>query len=103
MCVHLEIVNRSRRRLKIDDVVQASPVHFGCGVWGLMASGLLSTKENYGAVYNYGVFFDRGRESTCCGCELRDNTAKIQFDRFTSLYRPDDYSVTIDSEGLTRY
>ncbi|CAM9176237.1 unnamed protein product [Sphacelaria rigidula] len=54
-------------RLKIDDVVQASPVHFGCGVWGLMASGLLSTKENYRGVYNYGVFFDRGREDTCCG------------------------------------
>lgn len=78
MHVHLKIVNRSRRRLKIDDVVQASPVHFGCGVWGLMASGLLSTKENYRGVYNYGVFFERGREDTCCGCELLYDTAKMR-------------------------
>lgn len=61
---------RVRHRFKIDDVVQASAVHFGCGIWGLISSALLSTKESYTAVYNYGIFADAKREEQCCGCEL---------------------------------
>eukprot|EP00903_Cladosiphon_okamuranus_P017514 g16129.t3 len=52
---------------RIDDVVQASAVHFMCGVWGLLSVGLLTTKEHYRDVYNSGIFSDPGREEECCG------------------------------------
>lgn len=54
-------------RFKIDDVVQAAPVHFGCGMWGLISSGLLSTRENYRAVYTFGLFAQPERADKCCG------------------------------------
>ena len=37
--------------LKIDDVVDAIPVHMFCGIWGVISSGLFATKDNYGVVY----------------------------------------------------
>lgn len=36
----------------MDDVVDASPVHMFCGVWGLIAAGLFSTKLGYAAAYS---------------------------------------------------
>lgn len=57
------------KRFKIDDVVQASAVHFMCGVWGLISAALLTTKERYRDVYSYGIFTDPGREDECCGRE----------------------------------
>jgi len=39
------------KKLKIDDVVDASPVHMFCGAWGVIAAGLFATEENYNAAY----------------------------------------------------
>mmetsp|Transcript_15769 Transcript_15769/g.42380 ORF Transcript_15769/g.42380 Transcript_15769/m.42380 type:complete len:464 (-) Transcript_15769:387-1778(-) len=52
-----------KRKLRIDDVVDASAVHFACGAWGLLAAALFATKENYEAAYGvpnpqyYGAFY----------------------------------------------
>ena len=35
----------------IDDVVDAIPIHMFCGIWGVVASGLFATKDNYAVVY----------------------------------------------------
>lgn len=59
----------SLKWLRIDDVVQASAVHFMCGSWGLISVGFLATKNRYRDVYSYGVFSDPGREEECCGRE----------------------------------
>lgn len=37
--------------LRIDDVVDASPVHLFCGIWGTMAAGLFAHPDNYDAAY----------------------------------------------------
>ncbi|CAM9373511.1 unnamed protein product [Hapterophycus canaliculatus] len=37
--------------LKIDDVVDAIPVHCFCGAWGVFAASLFATKDNYAAAY----------------------------------------------------
>ncbi|CAM9577292.1 unnamed protein product, partial [Phaeothamnion confervicola] len=47
--------------LKIDDSVDAIPVHLFCGIWGVIAPGLLTTKEAYSQAY----FSDRAEN--CCG------------------------------------
>lgn len=31
---------------QIDDVVDAIPVHLGCGMWGVFAASLFATKDN---------------------------------------------------------
>jgi Amt family ammonium transporter len=31
-------------KLKIDDPLDASPVHFFCGMWGVLAAGLFANK-----------------------------------------------------------
>ncbi|CAM9265764.1 unnamed protein product [Ectocarpus fasciculatus] len=37
--------------LRIDDVVDAIPVHCFCGAWGVFAASLFATKDNYAAAY----------------------------------------------------
>lgn len=54
---------------RIDDVVQASAVHFMCGAWGVVSVGLLATKDRYRDVYIYGALDDPDREEECCGRE----------------------------------
>ena len=54
--------------LKIDDVVDASPVHLFCGVWGAIATGLFCEPGTFMDSYNgatnadkgvgYGLFYD---------------------------------------------
>ena len=53
-------------KLKIDDPLEASPVHGFCGAWGTIAVGLLAKKEYVSSVYGvamddpvmtYGVFY----------------------------------------------
>lgn len=39
------------KAMRIDDPLDASPVHFFCGIWGLWACGLLSTYTNVLSVY----------------------------------------------------
>ena len=60
-------------KLKIDDPLDASPVHFFCGAWGVIASGLFATKEGVvlGAFANdqyYGAFY--GDDGTQLGIQF---------------------------------
>ncbi|CAM9900828.1 unnamed protein product [Choristocarpus tenellus] len=45
------ISSAALRKMKVDDVVDAAPVHMCCGIWGVLAAGLFATKTNYGAAY----------------------------------------------------
>ncbi|CAM9857351.1 unnamed protein product [Discosporangium mesarthrocarpum] len=38
-------------KLRIDDVVDASPVHLFGGMWGVFSASLFATKDNYAAAY----------------------------------------------------
>ncbi|CAM9319489.1 unnamed protein product [Chrysoparadoxa australica] len=62
---------------EVDDVVDASPVHYACGAWGVLAAGLFATKENYAEAY----YADRASE--CCGafygCGGRQFAANLIF------------------------
>jgi ammonium transporter, Amt family len=55
--------------LKIDDVVDAIPVHLGGGMWGILATGLLSKPELLANAFgddmakNAGWFYEWGRGS----------------------------------------
>lgn len=39
------------KKLQIDDPLDASPVHFFCGIWGLLAVGIFATKAGVESVY----------------------------------------------------
>ena len=46
--------------MKIDDVVDASPVHMFCGIWGTIAAGLFAHPDNVAVAYgtgSCGLFF----------------------------------------------
>lgn len=50
-------------KMRIDDAVDAVPVHFACGVWGVFAVGLLAHPTLVANVYgegNYGLFYGGG-------------------------------------------
>lgn len=38
-------------KIQIDDVVNAIPVHFFCGIWGVISVSLFATKDNYSLAY----------------------------------------------------
>lgn len=40
--------------MHIDDVVDASPVHFFCGVWGTVAAGIFAEPTNVEMAYGTG-------------------------------------------------
>lgn len=42
---------------KIDDPVDAAPVHLACGVWGLLAVGLFASPHYVESTKFYGVFY----------------------------------------------
>eukprot|EP00903_Cladosiphon_okamuranus_P019445 g17879.t1 len=48
--------------LKIDDVVDAIPVHCFCGAWGVFAASLFAAKDNYSASY-----YSYHRADKCAG------------------------------------
>lgn len=57
------------KKMQIDDVVDAAPVHCFCGMWGVIAAGLFATKENYDAAYYSdrsddckGLFYGGGKQ-----------------------------------------
>ncbi|KAH7617269.1 putative Ammonium transporter 2 [Nannochloris sp. 'desiccata'] len=51
-------------RLQIDDPLDASPVHFFCGMWGVLASGFFAVESKVAATYGYaegwGLFYGGG-------------------------------------------
>merc|ERR1711934_1289733 len=56
-------------RLQIDDVINASPVHFFCGIWGLIATGLFMDERLAGTGgHKYGCFM--GDDGTLLGWQL---------------------------------
>jgi ammonia channel protein AmtB len=64
-------------QLKLDDVVDAVPVHLVNGLWGLLAAGLLSEPERmlqaYGNEKHAGLFYALGRGTTdanLLGCQV---------------------------------
>ncbi|CAM9284939.1 unnamed protein product, partial [Hapterophycus canaliculatus] len=48
-------------KLMVDDVVDASVVHGLCGLWGMVATGLFTTKAGYARAYSEDRMID------CCG------------------------------------
>mmetsp|Transcript_775 Transcript_775/g.2331 ORF Transcript_775/g.2331 Transcript_775/m.2331 type:complete len:515 (+) Transcript_775:243-1787(+) len=56
-------------RLRVDDAVNAAPVHYGAGLWGLLAPGFLAAPKNVRAVYGAdrgGVFYDGDARILAC-------------------------------------
>lgn len=51
-------------KLRVDDVVDASPVHFFCGIWGVIAPGLFGAESNY-----CGVFYENSYYSFANGTQ----------------------------------
>jgi len=58
-------------KLKIDDAVDAIPVHFFNGMWGCIATGLFASRRyvtmTYGEKYSPGLFYGSG---SLLGCEI---------------------------------
>ncbi|KAL4459131.1 hypothetical protein ABPG75_013996 [Micractinium tetrahymenae] len=51
-CVYTA-ASRLLLRLRVDDPVDASPVHFFCGAWGLLAVGFFATETSTQRAYSY--------------------------------------------------
>jgi len=59
--------------LKIDDAVDAIPVHFANGIWGCIAVGLFADPALVSAAYNVnkgGVFYGEGNLLACQVCGI---------------------------------
>lgn len=60
------------KKMRVDDPLDASPVHFFCGLWGCIAPGLLASKNMveaaYGSTAGYGVFY--GSSGTQLGVQI---------------------------------
>lgn len=59
--------SKLQKKLKIDDVVDAGPVHFWCGIWGVLGLALFADKEDTGLTgadnddFTYGIFYGSGK------------------------------------------
>lgn len=64
--------SRALERMRIDDAVDAVPVHMTNGIWGTIAVGLLASPDRirlvYGEVADVGAFM--GGNGTLLGCQL---------------------------------
>lgn len=74
-CVYTGLSELLKRRLKIDDVVDAFAVHGGGGMWGLIATALFATSPNMQAAYGvspdapHGAFYapsGKGHQMLAC-------------------------------------
>ena len=64
------------KKLRIDDPLDASPVHFFAGAWGVVAAGLFATEFNTTSAYgtspdDYGAFYGGGGKQL--GIQVRKN------------------------------
>ena len=64
-------------RFRIDDAVDAIPVHMACGIWGMIATGLFASPRKmelaYGNSEHVGLFFSWGRgssDASLLGCQI---------------------------------
>merc|ERR1719240_177629 len=46
--------------MKVDDVIDASPVHYFCGIWGVIATGLFASDDLLGGAHEAGLFYGGG-------------------------------------------
>ena len=63
------------RRMRIDDVVDAFPVHGCCGIWGTLCAAIFSTQELCDAAYgvgriNFSVGHQLGMQIIGCTCSI---------------------------------
>ncbi|XP_063695210.1 uncharacterized protein LOC134826670 [Bolinopsis microptera] len=73
--------------LKIDDVVDASPVHLGCGIWGAIATTFfchpITFRDSFSKITNvdngYGVFYDGAKGGKLLGANLVFLIAAISY------------------------
>ena len=70
-------ISKLLTRLKIDDAIDAIPVHAGGGLWGLIATGLLSSPRKMEATYGHsnhvGLFYSIGElsfDATLLVCQI---------------------------------
>mmetsp|Transcript_5837 Transcript_5837/g.8757 ORF Transcript_5837/g.8757 Transcript_5837/m.8757 type:complete len:487 (-) Transcript_5837:3-1463(-) len=72
-----QLASKLLLKLRIDDVVNAAPVHLFCGAWGMLATGLFAEESNYGRAYY------PERQGVCCGvfygCEGNQLAAQVVF------------------------
>ena len=65
-CIYV-LASKLLVRLRIDDVVDAVPVHFFGGIWGLLSTGLFAEPERLGKAYpihdHQGWFYSWGKGS----------------------------------------
>lgn len=45
-CIFYNLASMALLKLNIDDPLDASPIHGGCGLWGVLAVGIFSTDKN---------------------------------------------------------
>eukprot|EP00756_Hemistasia_phaeocysticola_P036673 Hpha_TRINITY_DN16654_c0_g4::TRINITY_DN16654_c0_g4_i1::g.183213::m.183213/K03320/amt, AMT, MEP; ammonium transporter, Amt family len=56
--------------LKIDDPLNAWPVHGACGVWGVIAAGIFATERNFKRAYGTGYDFSAVADGRQLGTQL---------------------------------
>jgi Amt family ammonium transporter len=75
------------KKCGVDDVVDAAPVHFFCGAYGLVMASLFATKENYAKAY--GANYD-GQDTQCAGLFYGGDgsqfTANVTFIVFVTVW-----------------
>ncbi len=70
-CMHGAQLGSNTRllcRLRIDDPLDASPIHLFCGMWGLFSTGLFATEVSGGSIFFRGwVWRSLWKPSAACG------------------------------------
>jgi ammonia channel protein AmtB len=84
-------------KLRIDDVVSASPVHMFCGMWGVLTPGLFATQKNWAVAY---ATMGGATEESCLP-EFTDECAVAAEPTFSCTYTPGDASSCAPTDGLT--
>lgn len=73
------LTSRLVLRIRVDDPVDASAVHFGCGVWGVLAVGLFSSERLQAVagfpVTHFGLVY--GGDWSLLGCQVIGMVAVI--------------------------
>lgn len=88
---------RLLEKLRIDDVVSASPVHMFCGMWGVLTPGLFATQKNWD--FAYATMGGATPES--CEPEFTDACALAADPTFSCTYTPGDPSSCAVTPDLT--
>ena len=84
-------------KLRIDDVVSASPVHMFCGMWGVLSPGIFATQKNWD--YAYATMGGAVEES--CVPEIIDECATTAEPTFSCTFTTGDAASCAATSGLT--